>query len=28
VGYHDKTKALLPRLNRKEFNEVFVREGF
>ncbi len=28
VGYHDDTKTLLPRLNRKNFEEVVIREGF
>jgi nitroreductase len=28
VGYHDDKKALLPRLNRKGFDEVVIREGF
>lgn len=28
VGYHDEKKTLLPRLNRKGFDEVVVKEGF
>ena len=28
IGYHDDKKTLLPRLNRKGFDEVVIREGF
>jgi len=28
VGYHDSKKELLPRLNRKSFEEVVIKEGF
>lgn len=28
MGYHDEKKKLLPRLNRKSFEEVIIKEGF
>jgi len=28
VGYHDESKKLLPRLNRKEYEEIIVPESF
>jgi nitroreductase len=28
VGYHDYKKTLLPRLNRKKFEDVVIKEGF